>query len=212
MTHSTICTKYHSMFHTFISDQQFTNRQIQNQLFPMMTTTHQRNQNVSKNDDTPSKSTQNSPPQALPGKYITDRLTNPLIPSLPILLIPPIHEQVTVRKSNVPLSLMTNHSSMNRIFHIQFQFKISCVKYIPLLCRIWPDLTQKSPLFYQQSLGMIQTHAPNSQLSLMTRLEPQFSQPHTLFRKTVCQFPQFTINTVFPLSNVAQRLSFRFFS
>ena len=36
----------------------------------------------------------------------------------------------------------------------------SCVKYIPLLCRIWPDFKQKSSLFYQQSLGMIQTRVP----------------------------------------------------
>ena len=38
--------------------------------------------------------------------------------------------------------------------------QIFCVKYIPLHCRIWPDFVQKSSLFCQQSLGMIQTHAP----------------------------------------------------
>ena len=38
--------------------------------------------------------------------------------------------------------------------------QISCVKYIPLLCRIWPGFIQKSSLFYQQSLGMIQTRVP----------------------------------------------------
>ena len=59
---------------------------------PMMITIHQRNQNVSNDDDTFSKSTQNSLPWVLPDKYITDRLTIPLILSLPILLIPPIHE------------------------------------------------------------------------------------------------------------------------
>ena len=52
--------------------------------------------------------------------------------------------------------------------------QISCVKYIPL-CGIWPDFIQKSSLFYQQSLGMIQTGVPNSQFSLMTRSELQFS-------------------------------------
>ena len=57
----------------------------------------------------------------------------------------------------------------------------SCTKYIPLLCQIWPQLLQKSSLFYQQSLGMIQTRVPNSQYSLilhihlMTRSELQFS-------------------------------------
>ena len=36
----------------------------------------------------------------------------------------------------------------------------SCVKYIPLLCQIWPDFVQKSSSFCQQSLGMIQTRLP----------------------------------------------------
>ena len=58
----------------------------------MMITIHQRNQNVSNDDDTFSKSTQNSLPWVLPDTYITDWLTNPLILSVPILLIPPIHE------------------------------------------------------------------------------------------------------------------------
>ena len=58
----------------------------------MMITIHQRNQNVSNDDDTFSKSPQNSLPWVLPDIYITDWLTNPLILSLPILLIPPIHE------------------------------------------------------------------------------------------------------------------------
>ena len=58
----------------------------------MMITIHQWNQNVSNDDDTFSKSAQNSLPWVLPDKYITDWLTNPLILSLPILLIPPIHE------------------------------------------------------------------------------------------------------------------------
>ena len=38
--------------------------------------------------------------------------------------------------------------------------QISCVKYIPFLCQIWPQLMQKSSLLYQQSLGMIQTRIP----------------------------------------------------
>ena len=53
---------------------------------------HQRSQKISNDDDTFSKSAQNSLPWVLPDKYITDWLTNPLILSLPILLIPPIHE------------------------------------------------------------------------------------------------------------------------
>ena len=50
-----------------------------------MITIHQMNQNVSNDDDTFSKSTQNSLPWVLPDKYITDQLTIQLILSLPIL-------------------------------------------------------------------------------------------------------------------------------
>ena len=60
--HSRIFTKYCSMFHNFTSDQQFTSYKILSLLFPMMITIHQRNQNVSNDDDTFSKSTQNSLP------------------------------------------------------------------------------------------------------------------------------------------------------
>ena len=61
---------------------------------------------------------------------------------------------------------MSNNSPMNRISISNSTYvQISCAKYIPLLCRIWPQLLQKSSLFYQQSLGMIQTRVPNSQYS-----------------------------------------------
>ena len=52
----------------------------------------QRSQKISNDDDTFSKSAQNSLPWVLPDTYITDWLTIPLILSLPILLIPPIHK------------------------------------------------------------------------------------------------------------------------
>ena len=90
--HSRIFTKYCLMFHNFTSDQQFTSYKILSLLFPMMITIHQRNRNVSNDDDTFSKSARNSLLWVLPDKYITDWLTNPLILSLPILLIPPSHE------------------------------------------------------------------------------------------------------------------------
>ena len=77
--HSRIFTKYCSMFHNFTSDQQFTSYKILSLLFPMMITIHQRNRNVSNDDDTFSKSTQNSLPWVLPDKYITDWLTIQLI-------------------------------------------------------------------------------------------------------------------------------------
>ena len=69
-------------------------------------------------------------------------------------------------KYNVLFSLVTNNSPMNRLFNVKFLLiSKSHVKYIPLLCQIWPTLKQKNSLFYQQSLGMIQTHVPNSQFS-----------------------------------------------
>ena len=147
-------------------------------LFPMMITIHQRNQNVSNNDDTFSKCTQNSLPWVLPDKYITDWLTIQLILSLLTLfsLFLPSMNKSLFEKSNVALSLMTNNSSMNRIpISNSTYVQISCAKYIPLLCQIWPDFIQKSSLFYQQSLGMIQTRVPNSQFSLLTKSELQFS-------------------------------------
>ena len=67
------------MFHNFTSDQQFTSWKFLSLLFPMMITIHQRNQNVPNDDDTFSKSAQNSLPWVLPDKYITDRLTIQLI-------------------------------------------------------------------------------------------------------------------------------------
>ena len=149
-----------------------------------MITIHQRNQNVSNNDDTFSKSAQNSLPWVLPDTYITDWLTIQLILSLLALFslfLPSMNKSLS-EKCNVLFSLMTNNSPMNRISISNSTYvEISCVKYIPLSCRIWPDFKQKSSLFYQQSLGMIQTRVPNSQYSLilrihlMTRSELQFS-------------------------------------
>ena len=126
----------------------------------MMITIHQRKQNVSNDDDTFSKSTQNSLPWVLPDKYITDWLTNPLILSLLNLLslfLPSTNKSLS-EECNVLFTLMSNNSPMNRIpISNSTYVQISCAKYIPLLCWIWPDFKQKSSLFYQQSLGMIQT-------------------------------------------------------
>ena len=125
-----------------------------------MITIHQRNQNVSNNDDTFSKSAQNSLPWVLPDKYITDRHTIQLILSLLTLfsLFLPSTNKSLFEKCNVLLSLITNNSSMNRIpISNSTYVQISGAKYIPLLCWIWPDFIQKSSLFYQQSLWMIQT-------------------------------------------------------
>ena len=70
------------MFYNFTNDQQFTSYKILSLLFPMMITIHQRNRNVSNDNDTVSKSAQNSHPWVLPDKYITDWLTIQLILSL----------------------------------------------------------------------------------------------------------------------------------
>ena len=133
-----------------------------------MITIHQRNQNVSNDDDTFSKSAQNSLPWVLPDKYITDRLTNLLILSLLNLLslfLPSTNKSLS-EECNVLFLLMSNNSPMNRIpISNSTYVQISCAKYIPLLCWIWPDFKQKSSLFYQQSLGMIQTRFPNSKFS-----------------------------------------------
>ena len=115
--------KYSPMFHTFTSDQQFTSYKILSSLFPMMTTIHQRNRNVSNDDDTLANPAQNLLPWVLQDKYITDQLTIPLILSLLFFLFSlflPSMNKSLFKKCNVLLSLMTNNSSMNRIFHIQF--------------------------------------------------------------------------------------------
>ena len=134
----------------------------------MMITIHQRNRKVSNDDDTFSKSAQNSLPWVLPDKYITDRLTIQLILSLPTLfsLFLPSTNIPLFKKCNVLLSLMINNSPVNRFpISNSTYVQIFCDKYIPLLCRIWPGFIQKSSLFYQQSVGMIQTCVPNSQFS-----------------------------------------------
>ena len=131
-----------------------------------MITIHQRNWKVSNDDDTISKSAQNLLPWVLPDKYITDQHTIQLILSLLTLfsLFLPSTNIPLFEKCNVLLPLMTNNSSMNRIFNSKSTYvQISRDKYIPLLYQIWPDFIQKSSLFYQKSLGMIQTRVPNSQ-------------------------------------------------
>ena len=124
-------------------------------------------------------------------------------------------------KCNVLFPLVINNSPMNRFpISNSTYVQISCVKYIPLLCQIWPDFIQKSSLFYQQSLGMIQTRVPiflkspyslddkiRTTVQLITYTVPQ----NSLSIFTIHHNLQFTFKTVLPLSVLAQRLSFRFF-
>ena len=87
-----------------------------------MITIHQRNWKVSDNDDTFSKSTQNSLPWVLPDKYITDRLTIQFISSLLILLslfLPSTNMSLS-EECNVLFSLMSNNSPMNKIYKVRF--------------------------------------------------------------------------------------------
>ena len=59
---------------------------------------------------------------------------------------PPIHKYCNVW--TFLLSLVINNSSMKRFpMLIHFTNPKSCVKYIPLLCWIWPGFKQKSSLF-----------------------------------------------------------------
>ena len=115
---------------------------------------------------------------------------------------------------------LTIHQWTEFQYPISTYVQISYVKYIPLLCRIWPDFIQKSSLFYQQSLGMIQTRVPiflNSPYSLddKTRATVQlitYTVPQNcLSIFTIHHNSQFTLNTVLSLSILAQRFSFRFF-
>ena len=109
---------------------------------------------------------------------------------------------------------MSNNSPMNRISISNSTYvQISCDKYIPLLCRIWPQLLQKSSLFYQQSLGMIQTCVPiflkspyslddkiRATVQLITYTVPQ----NCLSIFTIHHNSQFIFKTVLPLSVLAQ--------
>ena len=89
---------------------------------------------------------------------------------IPFSLFLPSTNIPLFEKSNVMLSLVINNSPMNWFpISNSTYVQISCVKYIPLLCRIWQQFMQKSSLFYQQSLGMIQTRVPNSQLCSFCR-------------------------------------------
>ena len=189
-----------------------------------MITIHQRNQNVSNDDDTVSKSVQNSLLWVLPEKYITDWLTIQLILSLLTLfsLFLPSTNMSLFEKCNVLLSLVINNSPMN-IFPISNStyVQISCVKYIPLLCRIWPTFKQNSSLFYQQSLGMIQTCVPiflkppyslDDKIRATVQLITYTVLQNCLSHFTIHYNSQFTFKTVLPLSVLALRLSFRFFS
>ena len=70
------------------------------------------------------------------------------------------------KKCNVLFSLVTNNSPMNRFFNVKFNLMSkSHVKYIPLLCRIWPTFKQKSSLSTNKDLEWYKHMFQNSQFS-----------------------------------------------
>ena len=197
--------KYCSMFHNFTGDQQFTSWKFLELAISNDDNNSSRNQNVFNDDDTVIKSTQNSLPWVLPDKYITDWLTIQLILSLIALfsLFLPSRNIPLFKKCNVLFSLVINNLPMNR-FPISNSTYVqsSCVKYIPLLCQIWPIFKQKSSLFYQQSLGMLQTHVQNTQFSTFCRQSSAHSSDNYIHcsAKLSVFIPLFTIhhNQLFP--------------
>ena len=124
----------------------------------------------------------------------------------------PSTNKLLFEKSNVLLSLMTNNSSMNRIpISNSTYVQISCAKYIPLLCWIWPQLLQKSSLFYQQSLGMIQTRVLIHNIPWWQ--DQSYSSANYIHcsAKLSVTFHNSQFTTVLSFSVSAQRLSFRFY-
>ena len=93
----------------------------------------------------------------------------------------------------------------------EFQYPIPLMSKFPVLsislfsAESGHNSCRKVPCFTNKVLKWYKHIFPNSQYSLMTRSELQFSLLHTLFRKTVCQFSQLSFSVS------AQRLSFRFF-
>ena len=156
----------------------------------MMITIHQRNRNVSNDDDTFSKSTQNSLPWVLPDKYITDWLTIQLIWSLPALfsLFLPSTNKSLCKKCNVLFSLVSNNSPMNRSSNVKFPSwcQNSCVKYvkIPVLsislfsAKSGQTSYRKVPCFTNKVLEWYKhvfQFSLKLRIHLMTRSELQFS-------------------------------------
>ena len=203
--------KYSPMFHTFTSDQQFTSYKILSSLFPMMTTIHQRNRNVSNDDDT----------LANPLKiyFLEYCKTNISLTSsqfhwswVCFFFYSPYssHPWISHCSKNVMFCLrwwLTIHQWTEYSISNSTYVQISYVKYISLLCWIWPDFIQKSSLFYQQSLGMIQTHVPiflNSLYSLDDKIRATVSLiTYTVPQNCLSLFTisQITLNTVPPLSD-----------
>ena len=163
-----------------------------------MITIHQRNQNVSNDDDTISKPAQNSLPWVLPDKYITDRPTIQLILSLLTLfsLFLPSKNIPVFEKCNVLFPLVTIHQWTDLQYQIQLMSKFPVLTISLLSTESGQASYRKVPCFTNKVLEwhkhMFQ-FSLNLCIHLMTRSELQFSQSHALFCKTFCHYSlQFT--------------------
>ena len=140
---------------------------------------HQRSQKISNDDDTFSKSTQNSLPWVLPDKYITDQLTIPLILSLLALFSSPYssHPWISHCSKNAMYCFhwwITVHQWTEFQYPIPLMFKFPGLSISLFSAESGQTSYRKVPCF-TNSIGMIQTHFRNSQFSSMTRSELQFS-------------------------------------
>ena len=166
-----------------------------------------------------SKSTQNSLPWVLPDKYITDRLTNPLILSLPILFslfLPSTNKSLFEKKCNVLLSLMTNNSSMNRITMLDFlpDVKIPVLHISLFSAESGQASYRKVPCFTNKVLEwykhVFQIHNfLDDKIRATVQLITYTVLQNCLSHFTIHHNSQFTFRTDLPLSVLAQRLSFR---
>ena len=166
------------MFHNFTSGQQFTSYKILSLLFPIMITIHQRNWNVSNDNDTFSKSAQNSLPWVLPDKYITDWLTIQLILSMLALFsfLPSTNKSLS-KECNVLFSLMSNNSPMNRIYNVRFPI-MSKIHISLFSAESGQHSNRKVPCFTNKVLEWYKhvfQFSLNFRIHLVTRSELQFS-------------------------------------
>ena len=147
----------------------------------MMITIHKRYQNVSNDDDTVSKSAQNSLPWVLPDKYITDRLTIQLILSLLTLfsLFLPSTNIPLFKKCNVLLSLVINNYQWTDFeYQIQLMSKFLVLSISLFSAESGQTSYRKVPCFANKVLEWYKhmfQFSLNLHIYLMTRSELQFS-------------------------------------
>ena len=73
----------------------------------------------------------------------------------------PAHNSINFQFAySLLLFLLYTNIPMFKKCNVLLSLVMSTFPVLSLLCQIWPGFIQKSSLFYQQSLGMIQTHVP----------------------------------------------------